>query len=105
MLIEGKRKTSQTYARPVDNVMCIYLQEKEEIEKIFYRVQVGAFLFKDNANKLLNELTAKGFSGGYVKKVGLLYKVQLGAFSIKINAERLKDRLVAAGYKAFITTK
>lgn len=103
MLIDGKRKTSQIYARPVDNVMCLYLQE--EVEKIFYRVQVGAFLLKDNATRLLNELTAKGFSGGYVKKVGLLYKVQLGAFSVKINAERLKDRLIAAGYKPFITTK
>lgn len=103
LLIDGKRKTSQIYARPVDNVMCVYLKDAEE--KTLYRVQVGAFIIKQNAENLLNELKQQGFSDGYVKKVGLFYKVQLGAFSIKLNAERLKDRLTALGYSPFITTK
>lgn len=102
LLINGKRETSQIYARPVDNVMCVYL--KKEQKKIFYRVQVGAFASKANADKLLKELKEKGFSG-YVRKIGLFYKVQLGAFSVKLNAERLKDKLKAAGYNSFITTK
>lgn len=82
--------------------MCVYL--KKEQKKIFYRVQVGAFASKANADKLLKELKEKGFSG-YVRKIGLFYKVQLGAFSVKLNAERLRDKLKAAGYNSFITTK
>ena len=54
MLIDGKRKTKESYARPVDNVMCIYLKKEEP--KIIYRVQVGAFTIKANAEKLLTEL-------------------------------------------------
>lgn len=102
MLIDGKRKTSESYARPVDNVMCVYLRKEQP--KTIYRVQVGAFTVKANAEKLLAELKTKGFSDAYVKKVGVYYKVQVGAFSVKLNAERLKDRLVAMGYKPFITT-
>lgn len=104
LLVEGKRKTAEVYARPVDNVMCVYLNKPEPI-KVYYRVQVGAFSKKANAEKLREELVAKGFTEAYVKKVGVYYKVQLGAFSVKLNAERLMDRVTAAGYKAFITTK
>ena len=104
MLIDGKRKTDQVYARPVDNVMCVYLK-KEPPAKTIYRVQVGAFLVKCNAEKLLAELKTKGFTDAYVKKVGVYYKVQLGAFTVKLNADRLKDKLVAMGYSPFITTK
>lgn len=104
LLVEGKRKTAEVYARPVDNVMCVYLNKPKPV-KVYYRVQVGAFSKKTNAEKLREELVAKGFTEAYVKKIGLYYKVQLGAFSVKLNAERLKDRVIAAGYKAFITTK
>lgn len=102
LLIDGKRKTSQIYARPVDNVMCVYFKKEQEV--VLYRVQVGAFLSKTNAENMLKELEEKGFSG-YVKKVGIFYKVQLGAFSVKLNAERLKDKLKSAGYSSFITKK
>lgn len=102
LLIDGDRKTSQIYARPVDNVMCIYLNKP--VSRTIYRVQVGAFLFKNNANNLLNELRYYGYNDAYITKVGLYYKVQVGAFSVKLNAERLKDKLTALGYKPFIST-
>lgn len=106
MLVNGKRVTSEFYARPVDNVFCVYLKkEKPEESKIIYRVQVGAFCKKANADKLLDELKSKGITDAYVKKVGVYYKVQVGAFSVKLNADRMFDRIKALGYKPFITTK
>lgn len=106
MLIEGKRVTSESYARPVDNVMCVYLKKSTQpVEKVYYRVQTGAFLQKANAEKLLADLISKGFTDAYIKKIGVYYKVQLGAFTVKLNAERLLDKVEAFGYSAFITTK
>lgn len=105
MLVAGKRVTSQSYARPVDNVFCIYLNREQPAEKIRYRVQVGAFLTKKYAENLLTELKKLGFSDAYIRKIGLYYKVQVGAFSVKLNAERLADRLRAIGYSPIITTK
>lgn len=104
LLINGKRKTSELYARPVDNVMCVYLKKEQSVTAVYYRVQVGAFLIKANAEKLLAELISKGFTDAYIKKVNGFWKVQVGAFTIKLNAERLRDRLVAAGYQTYITT-
>ena len=104
LLIDGKRKTSEYYARPVDNVMCIYLNREPE-QKTIYRVQVGAFTIKANAERLLAELKSKGFTDAFIKKVGIYYKVQVGAFSVKLNAERLYDRIKSMGYESFITTK
>lgn len=106
MLIDGKRKTSESYARPVDNVMCVYLKKSNlPVEKVYYRVQTGAFLQKKNAENLLMDLIHKGFTDAYIKKVGIYYKVQLGAFTVKLNAERLLDKVKSYGYNAFITTK
>ncbi|WP_033829073.1 N-acetylmuramoyl-L-alanine amidase [Bacillus andreraoultii] len=69
-----------------------------------YRVQVGAFKSKANAEALEKKVQAKGFDA-FVKLVDGLYKVQVGAFSVKANAERQRDRLKKAGFDAFITTK
>lgn len=104
MLIDGKRKTSQSYARPVDNVMCVYLKKNKQ-EKVLWRVQTGAFTKKENADRLAQELIKKGFKDIWVRKIGCYWKVQLGAFSVKLNAERLADRLQDAGYKTYITNK
>ena len=44
-----------------------YIEPTANSEKI-YRVQVGAFSDKKNAEKLRNELIAKGFTGAYIKE-------------------------------------
>lgn len=103
LLVEGKRKTSQISARPVDNVFCVYLNK--ETPKTIYRVQVGAYRIRHNAEMMKRNLISKGFKDAYVKKVDNLYKVQIGAFSVELNAQRLLDRVKALGYKSFITTK
>ena len=69
--------------------------------KKLYRVQVGAFKKKGNADKLAAELKSKGYDV-FIKKVGDFYKVQVGAFSKKENAQAMYNKLVADGYKPFI---
>lgn len=43
------------------------LQRKPAKPETIYRVQVGAFNSRKNAEKLRNELIAKGFTGAYIK--------------------------------------
>lgn len=68
-----------------------------------YKVQVGAFSVKANAEKLVNELKGKGYSPFIVTQGGL-YKVQVGAFSVRANAEALVAELKRKGYDAIIVT-
>ena len=69
--------------------------------KVYYKVQVGAFALKKNAENLVAELKKKGFDAIIVKKL-LWYKVQVGAYEVKANAEAMKKRLESLGYKPFI---
>lgn len=119
MLINGQRKTNTVYARPVDNVLCVYLNEGSDTDKKqenepdintnntkqqkIWRVQVGAFSKKDNAEKLLLYLKADGFTDAYIIKIANIYKVQVGAFSKKENADKLKNKIEKAGYDVFVT--
>lgn len=70
----------------------------------FYRVQVGAYSVKDNADKQLKKVKAAGFDT-YVVKVGDLYKIQVGAYSKKANADAMLKKLNEKGFDAFITTQ
>ena len=72
--------------------------------KTLYRVQVGAFSKRSNADAWAAKLKAAGFDT-YIVQMGNLYKVQVGAYSQKSNAENMMAKLKAAGYDAFITTK
>lgn len=77
--------------------------EKPTSNGILYRVQVGAYSKKENAENQLKAVKAKGF-GAFITQVDGLYKVQVGAYSIKANAEAQLARVKAAGFDAFITT-
>ncbi len=66
-----------------------------------YKVQVGAFSVKSNADNLANELKGKGYSPIVVTSGGL-YKVQLGAFSVRANADALVNELKSKGYDAIV---
>lgn len=69
----------------------------------YYRVQVGAFKLRANANKRLKEIQDAGFSA-IIKQVDNNYKVQVGAFKLRVNAEKRLKEIKAAGFKdAFIT--
>lgn len=101
------------FERPADCGVEVQRKRKQYSEKFykqfinketgtFYRVQVGVFTYKDNADKLISRLKSDGFDAIFVYAGGM-YKVQAGAFSKKKNAETLLEKLHEAGYKdAFI---
>lgn len=66
ILENGKSLTSTLYNRAVDNVVAVYLKK----EKILYKVQVGAFSIKENAEKLKTELKSKGYDAFIVSQKG-----------------------------------
>ena len=67
-----------------------------------YRVQVGAFSDKKNAEKLKADLIKAGFKGAFITKQGALYKVQVGAYQVKANAENQARIVRAKGFKTYI---
>ena len=68
-----------------------------------YRVQVGAYKNRANANTQLQKLQMEGFPAFLIFENGL-YRVQVGAFEILNNAVRMEQALRRAGYSTFITT-
>ena len=69
-----------------------------------YRVQVGAYKNKANADAQLARVKAAGFDT-YMVQIGGLYKIQVGAYHEKANADNMMTKLKAAGFDAFITTE
>jgi len=67
-----------------------------------YRVQLGAFQSKQNAEKLLQTVKQKGFEA-FITQSGGLYKVQVGVFSVKANADAMLNKVKAAGLQGFIS--
>ena len=76
---------------------------EEELSKL-YRVQVGAFSKKENAEKMLQKVKAAGFDT-YIAHNGVYYKVQVGAYQNKANAEKMLQKVKAAGFDTYITTE
>lgn len=66
-----------------------------------YRVQVGAYRNKSNADRLLNSLLIEGFPAFIIYEDGL-YKVQVGAFRYLANAVKMEHRLRRFRYNTFI---
>lgn len=79
--------------------------DMETVENpLLYRVQVGAYRQKENADRLNNQLTMQGYPS-FILQDGELYKVQVGAFQQLGNAVAMEQRLRRDGYPTFITTK
>lgn len=66
-----------------------------------YKVQVGAFSKKENADNLANEIKNKGIDT-YIVKIDNLYKVQCGAFANVDNAKNMAKTLNNMGYDTYI---
>ena len=66
-----------------------------------YKVQIGAYTVKTNAEKRLTAVKAAGFDA-IIKHEDGYWRVQCGAFSEKKNAEALQKRLKRKGYTAII---
>ena len=69
-----------------------------------YRVQVGAYKNKANAEAQLNRVKAAGFDT-YMVQVDGMYKIQVGAYRQKANADGMMAKLKSASFDAFVTTK
>lgn len=69
---------------------------------VIYRVQVGAFLRRENAEARAEQLRQDGFDA-YINQSGGLFKVQVGAFSDRDNAFQVAQELRAKGYEVLIT--
>ena len=73
----------------------------------YYKVQIGAFKIKTNAQNLVSKLKLAGFST-YMPAIDNdgLYRVQCGAFVEKENAIKLQNQLIDKGFSgAFIVYK
>lgn len=66
-----------------------------------YRVQVGAYRNKDNADRMLNSLLMDGFPAFIIYEDGY-YKVQVGAYRILLNAIKMEQRLKRFRYSTYI---
>lgn len=71
------------------------------ISSKLYKVQVGAFKNRTNAEKLVSELKSKNISTYIINKGGL-YKVQCGAYSNADNARNMAQKLNNLGYSTYI---
>lgn len=80
------------------------LDEEDVTGPTYYRVQVGAFRNRQNADTLLYELQDQGYPAFLLDEDGL-YKVQVGAYLQLGNAINMEQRLRDAGYTTLITTQ
>ncbi len=71
---------------------------------VLYRVQVGAYSVRENAERQLQRVKDAGFDT-YMIQVDGLYKIQVGAYSKRSNADRMLAKVKDAGFDAFITTR
>lgn len=75
----------------------------DENERKLYKVFVGAYNDREDADALLYELKGMGFPA-YIMFEDGVYKVMSGAFAILDNAVKMEERLSSMGYNTYITT-
>lgn len=96
--------TMDTFRQAVKTAMNEHKPEPKPETSALYRVQVGAYSVKANADAQLEKVKKAGFET-YMIQVDGLYKIQVGAYSKKENADAMLEKLKKAGFDAFITTK
>lgn len=86
-----------------DDSMMMRESENMPANGKLYRVQVGAYRNKENADRILNSLLMEGFPAFMIYDDGL-YRVQVGAYEFLPNAIRMEQRLRRKRYNTYITT-
>lgn len=75
----------------------------------YYKVQVGAFRSKSNADNYVKKMKSIGFGDAFIKTVTIsgapMYRVQIGAFTIEANAKNLLAKVKAQGISSAYITK
>lgn len=100
-------KSMDTFRAEVKKLLEVKPEPETPAEpSTLYRVQVGAFREKDNAEAFLTKLKKAGFSDAFIVHVdnGLM-RVQVGAFAVRANAEQRLKAAQTKGFDGFITTK
>lgn len=91
-------------ARAIAGAIMGTLDLETVTEPVYYRVQVGAFRNRQNADNLNYELADKGYPSFIMADDGL-YRVQVGAFQQLGNAVAMEQRLRREGYSTMLTTR
>ncbi|MCM8766140.1 MAG: tetratricopeptide repeat protein [Candidatus Omnitrophica bacterium] len=69
--------------------------------EFFFTLQVGSFINKENAYRLMQELESQGFSAYISEKVKLgqlYYRVRVGKFLTREESEKIKTNLIELGH-------
>lgn len=77
----------------------------DEVASKLYRVQVGSFSIKSNADNLKSKLSKLGYDTIIVKaevNSRTFYRVQVGAYSVKSNAINMQKKLKEDGFDSII---
>lgn len=82
---------------PSNNCNCTCDNNMEKL----YRVQVGAYNNKENADRTLDSLLVEGFPAFLLYEDGY-YKVQVGAYEFLTNAIKMEQRLRRFRYNTYI---
>lgn len=99
-----KNDVSLLIAEGIHGSSIVHVPKKPIVSGLLYRVQVGAFSVRKNAERVLDELKGKDFDA-FITSIDIgqtIYRVQVGAFGVKANAEAMKTKLKIAGYDALI---
>lgn len=99
----GLSYTMDGFRQDVKNAMNPPKPAQPTDTKVLYRVQIGAYSVKANADAQLAKVKKAGFTDAFITKVNNLYKVQVGAYSVKANADNMLAKVKAKGFDAFIT--
>lgn len=87
-------------ASTVQGTGAVQEQAPGEAQPGVYRVQVGAFTEKANADRLAGELKAQGYEVYVTGEPP--FRVQVGAFARKENATSMANELKGKGYQVYI---
>ena len=98
--VNALAKVNEIEASKTDSSIEI-LDKANNVCECLYRVQVGAYRNKDNADRMLNSLLAEGFPAFVIYEDGL-YKVQVGAFRFLNNAVKMEQKLRRFRYNTYI---
>ena len=75
--------------------------EKPSTTTGLYKVQVGAYAEKENAEAMVKRVKSKGFEA-FAYQSGKVYKVQAGAFKDEKNAETLACKLAKSEFDTYV---
>ena len=91
-------------AKSIADAILGTLNDEKVDAPLYYRVQTGAFRNRENADRMLYQLTDQGFPA-FILKENDLYKVQVGAYLQLGNAVNMEQRLRDHGYSTVIVTR